>query len=128
MADSGRRGEGFGHSRALPEMSNTTGGRSARGMQRLLAGQPLSPGGHLAGQLVEGSVQGLTPRFQRSELLYRGQSKIPFCLAVQRATQRITVVSMRSLQAREGEVRPGEVVSTRSSDGFLADAGSGRFK
>ena len=29
---------------------------------------------------------------------------------------------MRSLQASEGEVRPGEVVSTRSSGGFLADA------
>ena len=28
---------------------------------------------------------------------------------------------MRSLQASEGEVRPGEVVSTRSSGGFLAD-------
>ena len=37
------------------------------------------------------------------------------------------VVSMRLLQASEGEVRPGEVVSTRSSGGFLADAGSGRL-
>ena len=32
---------------------------------------------------------------------------------------------MRSLRAGEGEVRPGEVVSTRSGCGFLADAGMG---
>ena len=32
---------------------------------------------------------------------------------------------MRSLRAGEGEVRPGEVVSTRSGCGMLADAGMG---
>ena len=54
---------------------------------RLLAGQLLYPSGHLAGQCMEGSVQGLTSCFQRSELLYRGQSMIPSCLTAQRATQ-----------------------------------------
>ena len=94
--------------------------------RQLLAGQPLSPSGHLAGQSVEGSVQGLTSCFQRSELLYRGQSMIPFCLTAQGRPRE--VVLMRLLQASEGEVRPGEVVSMRSSGGFLADAGSSRFK
>ena len=39
--------------------------------RQLLTEQLLYPRGHLAGQRMEGSVQGLTSCFQRSELLYR---------------------------------------------------------
>ena len=54
----------------------------------LPAEQLLYPGEHLVGQRVEGSVHGLTSCSHRSELLYRGQSKLSFCLSAQRATQR----------------------------------------
>ena len=37
---------------------------------------------------MDGSVQGLTSDLQRSELLYKGQSKDLVCLKAQRATQR----------------------------------------
>ena len=56
--------------------------------RRLLTERLLYPGGHLVGQHVEGSVQGLTSCLQRSELLYRGQSMSRVCLSAQRATQR----------------------------------------
>ena len=35
LGDSGRRGRGSSHSRVLPRMSNTTGGRSACGMRQV---------------------------------------------------------------------------------------------
>ena len=66
--------------------------------RRLLAEQLLYPSGHLAGQRVEGSVQGLTSCFQRSKLLYRGQSMIPFCLTAQRATQRSSLDEIAASQ------------------------------
>ena len=63
------------------------------------AGQLLYPGGHLVGQHVEGSVQGLTSCSQWSELLYRGQSKSHFCLsAAQRATKRSSLDEIAASQ------------------------------
>ena len=66
--------------------------------RRLLAEQLLYPGGHLVGQRVEGSVQGLTSCLQWSELLYRGQSMSRFCLSAQRATQRSSLDEIAASQ------------------------------
>ena len=67
-------------------------------LQRLLSGRLLYPGGHLVGQCMEVSVQGLTSCLQHSELLYRGQSMSRFCLSAQRATQRSSLDEIAASQ------------------------------
>ena len=66
--------------------------------RQFLAEQLLYPGGYLAGQCVEGSVQGLTSCLQWSELLYRGQSMTCFCLTAQRVTQRSSLDEIAASQ------------------------------
>ena len=80
---------------------NTTGGWSVHGMRQVAAASgktaPIS-GGHLVGQDMEGSVQGLTSCLQRSELLYRGQTMSRFCSSAQRATQRSSLDEIAASQ------------------------------
>ena len=64
----------------------------------LLAGRLLYPGGHLVGQRMEGSVQGLTSCLQWSKLLYRGRSMSRFCLSAQGASQRSSLDEIAASQ------------------------------
>ena len=90
-----------GCSRVLPGMSNTKGGRSTRGMWQVEAASgrvAAISSGYLAGQRVEGSLQGLSFCSQRSDLPYGGPSMKRFCLTAQRVTQRSSLDEIAASQ------------------------------